>query len=119
MNTPRKFDIGDYVECTTTGEKAWIDDVYPQSNGSRVYSLASNDGSPLWMAQEHNLRLISAAPLPVGSINKAVQAIYPDVQFGYSCPVEETYKREYAPARCECGVDSVGGGIHSPWCPKA
>jgi hypothetical protein len=20
---------------------------------------------------------------------------------------------------CECGVDKAGGGIHSPWCPKA
>lgn len=37
----------------------------------------------------------------------------------YEASVQAATKEMKRLNKCECGVDSVGGGMHSSWCPKA
>lgn len=90
------FMVGDRVKSKVSGEDAIIIGI-----SGTDYSLKGDSGA-VWTETEGNL-VMNLAP---GNYN----AIQPSVS---ASPWITTAEK-----KCECGVDSLGYGFHSDYCPK-
>ena len=88
------FDEGDVVIHIPSGRKGTVADIEADPDTGQILTYFVNFGQhPEWCDPE-DLEL----DLPMG--------------VGWGCPAI------YAPPKCECGVDTVGEGKHSWYCPK-
>jgi len=117
---PKALNAGDYVHFTdpndplygTTGDYiVWIDHNFgvayveiPGLGGNQVFitRLGFGDWQHIAPLDPATAQLIYKGPAPIH----------------ISCPVPHSEEPPVFLPKCECGVDSIGGGNHSTWCPK-
>jgi hypothetical protein len=107
----------DRIQCIDCQE-TWILG-YAMSNVAQITPCASTTGMLARSAFTESKMSATTDPelIPLGNTWET-EDTKPGVIIPPFMPFEGVEFEEEKPKTCECGVDAIGGGVHSSWCPK-